>query len=79
MSDAPFRNNRGVSDEFSLSLALLVIVDTGGRMGFEGAVVHNLFEGSREVQRVWVKVSLLGFLKKVLDPHVHDVEESCRK
>ena len=48
-------------------------------MGLKGTIAHNFLKGSCEIQRVWVEVTLLGFLKEVLDPDVHNVEESGYK
>ena len=48
-------------------------------MGFEGAVMNNFLKSSCEVQRIWVEVTLLGFLKEVLDSDIYDIEESGRE
>ena len=48
-------------------------------MGFECAVVHNLFKCPGEVQRIGIKISLLRFLEEFLNPYVHNVEKTHRE
>ena len=45
-------------------------------MGFEGAVMYNLFKHVGEVEGSGVKFSLLDLSQEVLDPRVDTIEEA---